>query len=97
VGIFKKPILFDWDKGNINKNLKHDVADKEAEEAFFDSRKRTFKDKLHSKGEERLRIVGKTKEGRLLFIAFTIRNDRIRIISARDINKKEVKLYEEKT
>jgi len=97
VGIFKEPLLFDWNKGNIDKNLKHDVTDREAEEAFFDNKKRTFKDKLHSKSEERFRIVGKTKEGRLLFIAFTIRNERIRIISARDISKKEVKLYEEKT
>ena len=96
MGIFKEPLLFEWDEGNIDKNLKHHVTNKEAEECFFDSKKKIFKDKLHSKGEERLRIVGKTKEGRLLFIAFTIRNKRIRIISARDINKKEVKLYEEK-
>ena len=95
--IFKKPLLFDWDNGNINKNLKHGITDKEAEECFFDTKKRTFKDKLHSKGEERFRVIGKTKKGRLLFIAFTIRNERIRTISARDINKKEVKLYEEKT
>jgi len=96
--ILKGPLEFQWDKGNIGKSFKkHKVNDKEAEETFFNNKHKSFKDRLHSKGEERLRIVGKTKEGRLLFIAFTIRNDRIRIISARDINKKEVKLYEEKT
>lgn len=68
-------------------------------EAYFpnDERKKTFKDKLHSDGEERFRIVGKTKKGRLLFIAFTIRKSKIRVISARNINKKEVYLYEETT
>jgi len=87
---------FDWDRGNIGKNKKHDVEDKEAEEVFFNGYKFIFKDKLHSKKEERLRILGKTKRGRLLFVVFTKRRKRIRIISARDINKKEVYLYEKK-
>lgn len=95
--ILKKSFEFQWDKGNIGKNLKHNVGDKEAEESFFDRRKKTFKDKLHSEGEERHRIVGKTKKGRLLFVVFTVRNKKIRIISARSMNKKEVYLYEEKT
>ncbi|MDO8487664.1 MAG: BrnT family toxin [Candidatus Curtissbacteria bacterium] len=91
----KSVIEFAWDKGNIGKNTNHKVEDKEAEEVFLDERKKTFKDKLHSGGEERFRIVGKTKKGRLLFVVFTIRKGRIRIISARNINKKEVYLYEE--
>ena len=94
--IFNKPFEFQWDTGNVGKSLKHKVNDKEAEEPFFDKRHRTFKDRLHSKGEERYRIVGKSKKGRLLFVAFTVRGKKIRIISARDINKKEVYLYEEK-
>jgi len=94
--VFKKPLEFSWDKGNIGKNLKHNVTDKEAEESFFDKRRKTFRDRLHSNGEERFRIVGKTKKGRLLFIAFTMRGKKVRIISARDINKKEVYLYEKK-
>ena len=89
---------FEWDKGNIDKNLiKHKVRDNEAEEAFLDNKKVTFKDKLHSGSEHRLRILGKTKKGRLLFIVFTTRKRKIRIISARDINRKEVSLYNEKT
>ena len=88
---------FQWNKGNTGKNFKkHKVKDKEAEELFFDKKHKTFKDKLHSKGEERYRIVGKTKKGRLLFVVFTMRGGKVRIISARDINKKEVYLYEEK-
>jgi uncharacterized DUF497 family protein len=89
---------FEWDRGNIDKNLvKHKVTDNEAEEAFLDNKKVTFKDVLHSGSEKRLRILGKTKKGRLLFIVFTIRKRKIRIISARDINRKEVSLYNEKT
>ena len=94
--IFNKPLEFQWNKGNIGKCLKHKVNDKEAEEPFFDRNHKRFKDKLHSRGEERSRIIGKTKKERLLFIVFTMRGKKIRIISARDINKKEVYLYEEK-
>ena len=95
--IVDKTILaFEWDKGNSEKNKKHNVDDKEAEEVFFDEKRFIFKDKVHSDNEERLRIIGKTKPKRLLFIVFTKRKNKIRIISARDINKKEVYLYEEK-
>lgn len=88
---------FEWDKGNIGKNKKHKVEDKESEEAFFDEGKVVLKDKIHSDKEERFIILGVTKKGRLLYIAFTKRGKKIRIISARDINKKEKHLYEETT
>ncbi len=87
---------FEWDKGNFDKNIKHTVENREAEEVFFDKKRFIFTDKVHSQHEERLRIIGKTKKGRLLFIVFTKRRKKIRIISARDINKKEVYLYEKK-
>lgn len=91
----KQPVEFVWDKGNKEKSwVKHKISQQESEEVFFDEEKKTFRDKLHSKGEERFRIVGKTREERLLFVVFTIRRNKVRIISARDINKKEVKLYE---
>ena len=91
----KSVFEFEWDKGNIGKNKKHNVEDKEAEEEFLDQKKKVSKAHLHSNGEERFRVVGKTKRGRLLLIVFTIRKSKIRIISARNINKKEVYLYEE--
>lgn len=94
--VVKKIVEFDWDKGNINKNRKHGVEDKEAEEVFFDEDKITYKDVLHSQQEERFIVIGKTRSGRLMYIVFTIRGKRIRIISARDINKKEVQIYEKK-
>ena len=94
--INKKAFIFEWDKGNIGKNKKHNVEDREAEEAFLDEGKVIYKDKLHSTDvEERFILLGKSKKDRLLYIVFTERNEKLRIISARDINKKEVYLYEE--
>jgi uncharacterized protein len=87
-------ILFEWDEGNSTKNQKHHVESTECEEVFFDSEKVILKDKLHSHGEERYIVLGKTKKERLLFIVYTVRNKKLRVISARDINKKEIKLYE---
>jgi uncharacterized protein len=92
--ILKEPIEFEWDKGNRDKNFdKHGVADQECEEAFFDQGKKILKDVLHSEKEDRYILLGRTKEDRLLFIAFTLRRHKVRIISARDLNKKERSLY----
>lgn len=93
--IFLNLIGFEWDKGNQNKNFfKHHVTDEECEEIFFDDKKRILKDIIHSSREDRYVLIGKTKKNRILFIVFTIRKDKIRVISARDLNKKERKLYE---
>ncbi|MEA3338264.1 MAG: BrnT family toxin [Chloroflexota bacterium] len=82
------PVSFDWDEGNRDKNLaSHDVTDREAEEAFFDPNRRLYPDPKHSQGETRRIIVGKTKEGRLLFVVFAVRRKKIRVISARDLNE----------
>lgn len=86
---------FVWDKSNIDKNWKkHRVTSTECEEVFFDESKVALKDVLHSGEEERFIILGKTRENRLLFVVFTVRRKKIRVISARDTNKKERKLYE---
>lgn len=89
-------VEFEWDKGNVDKNKKHGVENKESEEIFLDEERFIFKDRVHSNKEERFRILGKTKEGRVLFLVFTIRGKKVRIISARDVNKKERRFYEEK-
>jgi len=89
---------FDWDEGNIDKNwMKHKVTNKETEESFADENKKIYKDLFHSGKEERLILLGKTQKKRLLYTVFTYRGKKIRIISSRDINKKEVSLYEKKT
>lgn len=94
--VFKNSIELQWDEGNIKKNNKHNVDDREAEEVFFDEHRVIFKDIIHSGNEQRFKILGKTKRLRLLFVVFTKRGRKIRIISARDINRKEVYLYEKK-
>jgi len=95
--ILSKPFEFQWDTGNTGKNFKkHKVQDREAEEPFFDKKKKIYKDILHSEKEERSILIGKTKKKRLLYEIFTVRDKRIRIISSRDINKKEVVMYEKK-
>ena len=88
---------FEWDKGNKDKNhVSHGVTDQECEEVFFDPDKRILKDRLHSSNEERSIVIGTTKEKRLLFVACTLRQHKIRIISARDLNRKERLLDEKK-
>lgn len=93
--LFKDNLKFEWNKGNKNKNFfSHQVTDEECEEVFFDYHKKIARDVIHSQKEKRYILVGQTKKSRLLLVVFTIRNDKIRVISARDLNKKERKLYE---
>ncbi|MBS1517939.1 MAG: BrnT family toxin [Bacteroidetes bacterium] len=88
---------FEWDKGNLDKNSgKHGVINKECEEVFKNSPLYINHDILHSsKKEQRYQALGKSDSGRNLFISFTIRKNRIRIISARDMSKTERKKYNE--
>lgn len=86
---------FEWDKGNLGKNNKHGVSDGEAEEIFSDPNKAKYPDPKHSGDEQRFILTGQTQKKRQLLIIYTIRNRRIRIISARDLNKKKERhLYE---
>ena len=90
------PISFDWDKGNIDKNWKiHKVHDKEVEEIFFNKPLKIFPDIKHSDIEKRFVAFGVTNKKRQLTIIFTIRKKKLRIISAREQNKKERSKYEE--
>ena len=92
--ILPEPITFEWDAGNRDKNVqKHDVSPEEAEMVFFDPHKRILKDVLHSKHEHRYILIGNSRQKRFLFVVFAIRKQKIRVISARDLNKKERKLY----
>ena len=88
---------FLWDEGNFEKNwLKHKVTRIECEEIFFNLPLVISDDVKHSHFEKRYYALGKSKAERSLFISFTIRNNLIRVISARDMNRKERKIYEEK-
>jgi len=89
-----QPVQFLWDRGNIDKNLiKHNVSNEEIEQTFWDDNKKILIDNKHSDYELRHILLGSTFEGRILFIVFTIRMNKIRVISARDLNKKELNLY----
>lgn len=89
---------FDWDEGNTNKSLiKHRVETYEAEQVFTNDPLLLLHDDKHSEQERRYNAMGKTNNGRLLFLAFTLRDEgtKIRIISARPMSKNERKLYEQ--
>ncbi len=88
---------FEWDDGNRNKNwVKHNVSIQECEEVFFNDPLIVYPDLEHSYKEKRYLCLGKTNAERRLFIAFTLRlENNVRVISARDMGKKEKMIYEE--
>ena len=96
--LLSKVLAFEWDEANRQKNVaKHRVSNEECEEVFFDPRKKIAKDIFHSDRELRYILIGATRNERYLFIVFTVRKTKIRVVSARDLNCKEYYLYEEKT
>jgi uncharacterized DUF497 family protein len=87
-------IGFDWDKENLAKNWeKHRVGFWECEEVFFNQPLLLADDIHHSKEEQRFYALGKTDSERPLFLAFTVRHKKIRVISARDMSRKERSEY----
>ncbi len=87
---------FDWDDGNRRKSVrKHSVSQAEAEQVFFNDPLLVVPDMKHSTEEPRLHALGQTDDGRTLHISFTLRNAKtlIRVISARDMNRKERAFY----
>jgi len=86
---------FDWDKGNLLKNWqRHRVTASECEQVFFNQPLILASDEKHSQQESRFFGLGRTNDDRRLFVVFTIRGRLIRIISARDMNRIERKVYE---
>lgn len=89
---------FQWDEGNADKNWElHHVSMAEAEEAFFNRPLVVAADAKHSEKEIRLAALGKTDADRALTIVFTVREDLVRVISARDMSRKERGFYEQAT
>jgi len=89
------PILFEWDEGNRNKNwVKHKVHHKEIEEVFFNRPVKIFPDIKHSEKERRFLAYGKSNSNNQLMVIFSVRNKKLRVISARRQNKKERRIYE---
>jgi uncharacterized DUF497 family protein len=89
---------FDWDEGNSRKSTqKHNVIQSEAEQVFFNQPLLLLDDPTHSQNEARHHALGKTGDGRLIHVTFTLRNKEtlIRVISARDMKQKERDIYEQ--
>ncbi|MDA1081716.1 MAG: BrnT family toxin [Gemmatimonadetes bacterium] len=88
---------FDWGEGNAPKvQARHDVEPGECEQAFVSEPLLVFADPHHSQHEERWRALGGTLGGRRLHLGFTIRRKvLIRVLTARDMNRKERMIYEQ--
>ena len=85
---------FQWDDDNTPKNWEqHRVTPEEAEDVFFNDPLLDRSDVRHSKGERRYYALGRTGTGRGLFVAFAIRRSLLRVISVRDMNRRERQVY----
>ena len=88
---------FDWDQGNVSKNWdKHKVTPAQCEELFFNRPLVVQTVEQHLVSEKRYFALGKTDADRRLFVVFTLRGKKIRVISARDMSRQERKVYREK-
>jgi len=90
---------FDWDDGNARKSLdKHGVSQAEAEQIFA-GEPLLAEDIRHNEAEPRFQALGETSDGRRLHVTFTLRDNgsKLRVISARDMNRKERAKYEQDT
>ena len=85
---------FQWDEWNLEKKwIKHQVSWLEAEQVFFNQPLVVVRDEPHSQQEPRLYGLGQTDARRKLFVVFTVREELIRSISARDMSRRERKVY----
>ena len=94
----ERVIGFQWDDGNERKSYdRHGVNQAEAEQIFYGDRLRVVNDFKHSRSEARFHALGMTDKGRALHVTFTLRANgtKIRVISARDMSRKERRIYED--
>jgi uncharacterized protein len=85
---------FEWDEANGPKNWdRHRVTPEEAEDIFFNEPLVVRSDTKQSKREKRYYALGRTSAGRDLFVAFTVRGSMLRVICAREMNRREKEAY----
>lgn len=97
---FGSIVGFDWDEGNVRKSAdKHGVNARQSEQVFLDPKLLILADEEHSRTEKRFHAYGQSAAGRLLLVSFTLRQSDtiIRVISARDMSRKERQRYAEET
>jgi uncharacterized DUF497 family protein len=93
--VLRKCIGFEWDEGNLLKSWeRHRVSASEREQVFFNRPLVAFPDVSHSSDETRFYALGRTDAGRHIFVVFALRNNLIRVISARDMSRKERRVFE---
>ena len=94
MGPFSHITGFDWDKGNLDKNWeKYGVSNAECYDVIFNAPLVVRPDPVHSGDEACYYALGMTDEGRLLFLSFTLRDDKIRVVSSRDVTAREMEVY----
>ena len=87
---------FEWDTKKAESNLsKHGISFTEAQTVFDDPLYVDFYDPDHSEAEHRYIIIGESSKNRILLVSYTEREDKTRIISARQVTKQELKAYQE--
>lgn len=87
---------FQWDAGNSEKNwLLHEVSQAEVEQAFYNRPVLVSRDSGHSQVEVRHYLLGRSNTGRTLAIVFTLRATFVRPIMARDMSRRERRIYAE--
>jgi uncharacterized DUF497 family protein len=95
IDVFGEFLEFEWDRGNAEKSWKrHRVTVSECEQVFFNKPLAVSPDPGHSSEEIRFFAFGKTDSGRGLAVVFTIRRGRIRVVTAREISRREKRTYE---
>ena len=97
---FSRVTGYQWDQGNERKNAdRHGVSQGEAEQVFANRPLLVVKDTHHSHSETRFHALGVTMAGLRLHITFTLREcgSAIRVISARDMSRRERTHYERAT
>ncbi len=98
MNVLAQVVRFDWDDGNQRKShAKHGVTQPEAEQVFFNEPLFVLVDQKHSEQEPRWHALGRTDQGRTLHLTFTLRgaDKALRVISARDMHRKERIIYEQ--
>ena len=92
----QRDIAFKWNQDKAKLNLRwHRVSFEEAETVFDDPHGFIISDEDHSDDETREIVIGYSSKNRLLFVSFTVRDEIIRIISARLATPREMEEYEE--
>lgn len=83
---------FDWDEANVEHIARHGVEPYEVEEALLDP-ERVPRDARNVRGEVRRAVLGAAEAGRILFVVYTIRNEKIRSVMSRDATDGEKRAY----